>query len=73
MVALLAANVAGAKPVHLTLARDRVRALKAGSPWVYADTLQSLPPAQAGSLALIKTKDGDIVAKGMYDPGAMRD
>lgn len=61
---------AGTKPVHLTLSRDRVRALKQGSPWVYADSLKELPPARAGTLALIKTKEGDIIAKGMYDPGA---
>ncbi|KAI8473438.1 MAG: S-adenosyl-L-methionine-dependent methyltransferase [Monoraphidium minutum] len=66
---LLAAEV-GAKPVHLTLSRDRVRALKSGSPWVYADSLRELPSARPGALALIKTKDGDIIAKGMYDPGS---
>ncbi|KIZ00780.1 putative SAM-dependentmethyltransferase [Monoraphidium neglectum] len=66
---LLSAEI-GAKPVHLTLTRDRVRALKAGSPWLYADSLRELPPARPGSMALIKTKDGDIIAKGFYDPGS---
>lgn len=36
---LLTSQAAGAKPVHLTLTRDRVRALKSGSPWVYAGAL----------------------------------
>ena len=40
---------------------------------MYADSLRELPPAKAGALALVKTKDGDIVAKGYYDPGGRRD
>jgi hypothetical protein len=69
---LLSAAASGAKPVHLTLSRDRLRALKSGSPWIYADSLKDLPPAAAGALALVKTKDGEIVAKGLYDPGGFR-
>ncbi|GBF96339.1 pseudouridine synthase [Raphidocelis subcapitata] len=68
---LLAAETAGAaRPVHLVLTRDRVRALKAGSPWLYADALRELPPARPGAMALVKTKDGEIVCKGLYDPGS---
>mmetsp|Transcript_2469 Transcript_2469/g.6344 ORF Transcript_2469/g.6344 Transcript_2469/m.6344 type:complete len:455 (-) Transcript_2469:356-1720(-) len=57
-----------AKPVHLVLSKNLTRSLQSGHPWLYADALESLPAAPAGSLALIKTKAGDIVAKGMYDP-----
>jgi len=57
---LLAGNTA---PVHLVLSKDRVKTLKSGHPWVYAESIQTKPPAASGSLALIKTKDGDIIAK----------
>lgn len=50
-------------PVHLVLGKDRIKTLKSGHPWVYAESLQTLPKAPAGSLALVKTKDGDIIAK----------
>lgn len=50
-------------PVHLVLGKDRVKTLKSGHPWVYAESFQALPKAPAGSLALVKTKDGDIIAK----------
>lgn len=58
--------VNGEKPVHLVLAKDRVRSIKRGSPWVFADALRDLPKAPAGSLALLKTPDGDIISKGYY-------
>lgn len=54
---------AAGPPVHLVLSRDRLRGLKSGSPWVYADSLASLPDAKRGSLALVKTQSGDIIAK----------
>jgi 23S rRNA (cytosine1962-C5)-methyltransferase len=57
---LLASNAA---PVHLVLSKDRVKTLKSGHPWVYAESVAVKPPAPSGSLALIKTKDGDIIAK----------
>lgn len=50
-------------PVHLVLSKDRIKTLKSGHPWVYAESLAVKPPAPSGSLALIKTKDGDIIAK----------
>lgn len=56
----------GKPPVHLVLAKDTVKAIKSGHPWVYADSLASLPAAPAGSLALVKTKDGDIIAKARF-------
>ncbi len=56
------------RPVHLTLAKDTSRYLKAGHPWIYKDALVDLPPAKPGSLALVKDKKGDILAKGFYDP-----
>ncbi|KAG1658641.1 hypothetical protein FOA52_006403 [Chlamydomonas sp. UWO 241] len=59
----------GAKPVHLVMAKDQTRNVKRGHPWVFQDTLASLPPAPDGSLALLKTKTGDILAKGYYEPG----
>jgi hypothetical protein len=57
-------------PIHLVLQRDTVKHLRAGNPWVYRDSLAAAPPAAPGSLALVKTKDGTIVAKGFYDPGS---
>jgi hypothetical protein len=50
-------------PVHLVLSKDRIKSLKSGHPWVYAESVAVKPPAPSGSLALIKTKDGDIIAK----------
>ncbi|KXZ49659.1 hypothetical protein GPECTOR_20g516 [Gonium pectorale] len=49
-------NLLSEKPVHLVLSKDRV--------------LRELPRAPAGSLALLKTADGEILAKGYYDPGS---
>lgn len=56
------------KPVHLTMKQDLSRAVRKGHPWVFADSLKELPVAQSGSLAVLKNKGSDIVAKGMYDP-----
>ncbi|WIA17529.1 hypothetical protein OEZ85_014360 [Tetradesmus obliquus] len=69
MPSLLQPSTAQQKPIHLQLAnRTLIKTLKSGHPWLYADSLQSLPPAASGSLALVKTKEGDIIAKGLYDP-----
>ena len=54
--------------VHLRLSRDLVRSLRRGDPWVFADALAELPPAKAGSFALLEDKRGRIVAAGYYDP-----
>ncbi|GAX83279.1 hypothetical protein CEUSTIGMA_g10705.t1 [Chlamydomonas eustigma] len=59
-----------AKPIHLILSKDRVRSIKRGHPWVFKESLQDLPAApEPGSLALLKDKSGDILAKGFYEPG----
>ncbi|KAF5834297.1 S-adenosyl-L-methionine-dependent methyltransferase [Dunaliella salina] len=58
----------GSKPVHLTLEKNLARTVKLGHPWIFADSLSKLPPAAPGSLALCKTKNGQIIAKGFYDP-----
>ena len=42
--------------------------LKQGYPWIYRDWLQELPAAPAGSRALVRDKDGSLLAFGMYDP-----
>jgi 23S rRNA (cytosine1962-C5)-methyltransferase len=63
------------RPVHLELAKDLGRSLLAGAPWVYRDALspssaallRSLP---AGALALVKHRDGTILAKGFVDPSS---
>ncbi len=52
------------RPVHLVLNKNQQKNIKRGSPWIYSDALRELPPAPAGSLALLKTKEGDILAKG---------
>ncbi|MCA1660405.1 MAG: class I SAM-dependent rRNA methyltransferase [Verrucomicrobiaceae bacterium] len=56
------------EPVRLKLARDRTRTLKRGYPWIYRDWLESLPAAPAGSRAIVKDRDGSLLAFGMYDP-----
>jgi 23S rRNA (cytosine1962-C5)-methyltransferase len=56
------------KPVHLVLAKDLSRSLRAGHPWLFSAAFERLPDATPGSMALVKTRTGDIVAKGMYDP-----
>ena len=57
-------------PVNLTLARDRVRSLKRGHPWVFGEYLTAQPGAPAGSFALLRAKDGSVVAQGFYDHGS---
>src|SRR3954447_16430587 len=56
------------EPVRLKLARDRTRMLKQGYPWIYRDWLADLPQAPAGSRAMVRDKDGSLLAFGMYDP-----
>ncbi|PNW79253.1 hypothetical protein CHLRE_09g407900v5 [Chlamydomonas reinhardtii] len=63
-------NLVNEKPVHLVLAKDRVRSVKRGHPWIFPEVLRELPRAPAGSLALLKTADGEILAKGYYDPAS---
>eukprot|EP00798_Chlamydomonas_sp_ICE-L_P004156 gene4156-14254_t len=64
-------NIApGAKPVHLVLSKDRLRSIKRGHPWIFPEVLVNLPKAPAGSLALLKDKQGTIHAKGYYDPSS---
>src|SRR5688572_19388397 len=58
----------GQKPVKLNLVRDRTRMLKQGYPWIYRDWLRELPPAPMGSRALVRDRDGSLIAFGMYDP-----
>jgi 23S rRNA (cytosine1962-C5)-methyltransferase len=54
--------------VKLKLARDHVRHLKQGFPWIYRDWLAELPQAPAGTRALVRDKEGKLFAFGMYDP-----
>ncbi len=56
------------RPVQLRLARDLVRSLKRGHPWVFANALRELPPAPAGTPAiLLDNRKGQEVARGFYD------
>lgn len=55
-------------PLKLNLTRDRTRTLKQGYPWIYRDWLRELPPAAVGSRALVRDRDGSLIAFGMYDP-----
>ena len=56
-------------PVVLRLNRDLVRLIKRGDPWVYGDALRELPPAPAGTPAvLLDNRKGQAVARGFYDP-----
>ncbi len=56
------------EPVRLKLARERTRMLKQGYPWIYRDWLKDLPNAPAGSRAMVRDKEGTLLAFGMYDP-----
>ncbi len=56
------------RPLYLHLKQDRSKAILQGHPWVFAHTLKELPPTSPGTRALLKDKDGKIIAKGMYDP-----
>jgi 23S rRNA (cytosine1962-C5)-methyltransferase len=57
--------------VRLTLARDLVRSIRSGHPWVYRDALRDVPQAPAGSIAELFAGDGRRkIATGMYDPGS---
>jgi 23S rRNA (cytosine1962-C5)-methyltransferase len=56
------------QPVRVTLARDRTRMLKQGYPWIYRDWLKELPTAAAGTRAVVRDRDGSLLAFGMYDP-----
>lgn len=56
-------------PVALRLSRDLVRTIKRGHPWVYAEALRQLPPAPAGTSAiLLDHRKGQEIARGLYDP-----
>ncbi|MFH2202670.1 MAG: class I SAM-dependent rRNA methyltransferase [Elusimicrobiota bacterium] len=59
---------ANTKPVHLALARNLVRDLKRGHPWVYRDALKDLPAAAAGSPAVLSHGKRAVAARGYYDP-----
>lgn len=57
-------------PIKLKLKRDRTRNIKQGFPWIYADCFVELPPAPAGTRAMVKDRDGSLLAFGMYDPNS---
>jgi 23S rRNA (cytosine1962-C5)-methyltransferase len=58
-------------PVRLTLARDLVRSIRSGHPWVYRDALRNPPSAPAGSIAELFAGEGKkLIASGLYDPGS---
>jgi 23S rRNA (cytosine1962-C5)-methyltransferase len=55
-------------PIKLRLARNLVRSLKRGHPWVFADALRQRPPAPPGAQALLlDNKKGREIARGFYD------
>lgn len=59
------------EPVVLRLARDLTRTIKRGHPWVYAEALRDLPPAAAGTSAvLLDQRRGTAIARGYYDPAS---
>ena len=54
--------------ITLRLARDLVRVLKRGNPWVFREALRSCPDAPPGTPAvLLDNKRGRPVARGFYD------
>ena len=55
--------------ITLRLARDLMRVLKRGNPWVFREALRSCPNAPPGTPAvLLDNKRGRPVARGFYDP-----
>lgn len=54
--------------VKLKLARDLVRTIKRGNPWVYAEALVSRPRAAIGAAAILLDPKGKELARGFYDP-----
>ena len=56
--------------LRLKLARDLVRSLKRGNPWVFADALSHRPSAASGTPAVLLDKGGRQIAKGFYDPNS---
>ena len=62
-------RVSPESPITLRLARDLVRTLKRGNPWVFADALRARPEAPPGTQAvLLDNRRGRPVARGFYDP-----
>jgi 23S rRNA (cytosine1962-C5)-methyltransferase len=58
-------------PIRLTLARDLVRAIRSGHPWVYRDALRSPPKLKQCIPAELCGPDGGrVIATGFYDPGS---
>ena len=57
--------------ITLRLARDLVRVLKRGNPWIFREALRSCPDAPPGTPAvLLDNKRGRPVARGFYDPAS---
>ena len=52
-------------PERLTLARDLVRSLRRGHPWVFRDALRKAPTGAPGDLVELADKKGRIVARGI--------
>ena len=58
-------------PLKLRLAKDLVRSIKRGHPWVFAEALRRLPKALPGAPAiLLDNKKGREIAQGFYDPSS---
>lgn len=61
-------NRAPDRPLKLSVRNDRIRDLKRGYPWVFPHSLITPPEAPPGSFAVLRDKDNNIFAAGMYDP-----
>ncbi|MCB9077934.1 MAG: class I SAM-dependent rRNA methyltransferase [Anaerolineaceae bacterium] len=61
-------NTTKTAPIKLRLARDLVRTIKRGHPWVFADALRQTPAALPGSPAILfDNKKDRPIARGFYD------
>ncbi|WKZ57275.1 MAG: class I SAM-dependent rRNA methyltransferase [Bdellovibrionota bacterium] len=58
----------GIETVRLKMRVDRTRHIKQGYPWIYRDWLTETPAAPPGSRALVRDRDGKLLAFGFYDP-----
>jgi 23S rRNA (cytosine1962-C5)-methyltransferase len=56
---------------RVRLKKDLARSIRAGHPWIYADALEPPPRALAtGSSVEVIGKNGNLVARGLYDAGS---
>jgi len=56
------------KPLILEMSRDISKHIKRGHPWVFSDVIRHRPKAAEGSLAILKDRNEENLALGIYSP-----